>query len=616
MRRSVRDTLAMAVEHHRAGRLARAEGLYRKVLAEQPNEADALHLLGVLAHQKGRFAEAERLARRAIALRGRSVAAFSNTLGNALAAQGRAAEAAACFEEAIALRPADAAPHKNLADLLSSLNRHDEAAAHYERVLQLNPGDASAHNNMGGVFLERKMFRDATECFGRAIQLDPRCAEGYSNLGHSLRELGMLVEAVDCLQAAIRLKPDLAAAYANLGCVLHQLGSHADAVHCVESALALDPANASAHNNLGNLRKDQSRFAEAIASYDRAVELRPGFHEARCNRALTRFMAGPIERAWVEYESGWAAQKRGQMRPFGQPHWDGRPLTGKTLLFWGEQGIGDEMIFAGMVPELIAASARCIVECEPRLAPLFARSFPTATVIPRTDPPQPDAWQADLQCAAGNAGRWLRPSLDRFPKGFPSDKGYLRADARRIAHWRARLDALGPGLKAGICWRSGNTAGLRRLDCTELREWGSVLAVPGVHFINLQYDDCRLELEQAAGQSGVPIHGWAGIDLKQDLDEVAALTTALDLVISVGTSVACLAGALGKQVWQLTLTSSGDCWTMGQSFVPWFPSMRIYERPLEQTWGAVLERIAIDLAGESGRASGSNLAVSLALISG
>jgi tetratricopeptide (TPR) repeat protein len=601
MRRSVQDTLQKAVEHHRAGRLSRAEELYRKVLVIQPNDADALHLLAVLAQQRGDHGEAERKVRRAIAARGRPVAEFSNTLGNALAGQGHPAEAVPCFEEALRLHPDDANVHKNLADALRVLERRDEAAAHYQKVLQLNPEDASAYNNMGGVFLARGMFQEATVCLAKAIQLDPHCAEAYSNLGHALRELGQLKEAVDCLGAAIRLRPNLGAAHANLSCVLHQLGAHAEAMQTVKMALALDPANAPAHSNLGNLLKEELRFAEAIACYDKALELRPAFAAARIDRALALFMAGQIGRGWEEYESGFAAGKRGRKRPFQQPWWDGGPLTGRTLLFWEEQGLGDEMIFAGMIPELTAVAACCIVECELRLVPLFARSFPAARVIPRADPPHPEAGRAELQIAAGTAGRWLRPSLDRFPLGFPRDKGYLRADPVRVSHWRARLDALGPGLKVGISWRSGDTAGLRALACTELRDWGAVLAVPGVHFVNLQYDECSAELERARAGFGVAIHGWPDIDLRRDIDELAALMTALDLVVAVGTSVACLGGALGRPVWQLTLTSSGDCWTMGQSYMPWFPSMRLYERSFDQKWDTVLGRIATDIAEESGR---------------
>jgi hypothetical protein len=170
-----------------------------------------------------------------------------------------------------------------------------------------------------------------------------------------------------------------------------------------------------------------------------------------------------------------------------------------------------------------------------------------------------------------------------------------------VAHWRGRLAALGPGPRIGICWRSALTSGLRGLQCTSLPQWGAVLAVPGVHFVNLQYDDCRAELAEARGHFGVAIHTWPDIDLKRDLDEVAALTTALDLVVSVGTAVACMAGALGVPVWQLTVTSSGDCWTMGQHYCPWLPSMHLYERAWHQGWKEVLERLARDLGMEAAR---------------
>jgi len=257
------------------------------------------------------------------------------------------------------------------------------------------------------------------------------------------------------------------------------------------------------------------------------------------------------------------------------------------------------MIFAGMISELAASTAHCIVECEPRLVPLFARSFPDVETVPRTDPPHPATRNADVQIPAGSAARWLRPSLDRFPRRFPAGLGYLRADPERVRHWRERLAALGPGLRVGICWRSALILGMRALQCTSLPQWRSVLAVPGVHYVNLQYDDCRDELDKARASFGVTVRTWPDIDLKQDLDEVAALTTALDLVISVGTAVACMAGALGVPVWQLTLTSCGDCWTMGRDYSPWLPSMRLYERAWDQSWEEVIERLAGDLAAEA-----------------
>jgi tetratricopeptide (TPR) repeat protein len=596
MRRSVRDTLELAVEHHRAGRLDRAEAFYRKVIAIQPNDADALHLLGLVAHQQGHHELAERRVRRAISARGHPVAEFSDTLGKVLAALGRYDEALACFQEALALRPGIALTHQRIGTALCALGRASEAAPHFEAALRLSPGDTAAHVNMGIVFLDRRMPAEAMEYFRKALDLDPGCAEAWCNMGRAEGQLGRNEEAATCLEKALALAPRLTAAHENLGCVRHRQNRLEEAIACYRKVLALQTGNVQVHSNLGNIFKEQMRLAEAVACYERAIEIQPDFCEALWNRALVRFLAGEMELGWSEYEWRWKAQTGLLRRQFPQPSWDGGSLLGQTLLFWGEQGLGDEMIFAGMIPELAATAAHCIVECEPRLVPLFARSFPGVETVPRMDPPHPATRNADLQIPAGSAARWLRPSLDHFPHRSPASPGYLRADPERVTDWRERMAALGPGLRIGICWRSGLTSGMRALQCTSLPQWKSLLAVPEVLYINLQHGDCREELDEVRTNFGITVYTWPDIDLKQDLDEVAALTTALDLVVSVGTAVACLAGALGVPVWQLTLTSCGDCWTMGRNYCPWFPSVRLYERAWDQSWEEVIERLAGDLA--------------------
>ena len=597
MRHSVRETLERGLAHHKAGRLHRAEEMYRKVIAVQPDEPDALHLLGLIAFKRGHYDLAERRVRHAIAAIGRPPAEFLDSLANMLVARGRSAEAIPFYQQALAIDPQRSDTHKTLGATLSSLGRAPEAAAHFEEALRLSPNDPTALSNMGTVFLDRREPGKAIPYFEGAIEIDPRCAEAWCNLGHALSEQGDQSQAIVCLEKALAIQPNLAAAYDNMACMYHRLGRMTEGLRCLEKALKLAPDNARVYNNLGNNYKEQLRLKEAIAAWDRAIELQPNYYDALWNRSLALFMVGEIERGWAEYDWGWPARRRNPERRFPQPWWDGGPLSGKRLLFWMEQGVGDEMIFAGMIPELEAVAVQCIVECEYRLVPLFARSFPRVQVVPRTDPPRPAVAAADLQIPAGSAARWLRPSLDRFP----NRRGYLRADPGRAKHWRERLAALGPGLKVGICWRSGVASGLRGLGLTELAQWDAVFAIPGVHFINLQYDDCRVELEDVRTRTGVTIHVWPDIDLRQQLDEVAALITALDLTISVGTAVACMAGGLGRPIWQLTLTSAGECWTMGQHYCPWFPSMRLYERVWDQSWEEVLAGVARDLALEARR---------------
>ncbi len=531
MKRGIRETLEIAVEHHRAGRLNRAEALYRKVLEVDPEEADALHLLGVIANQRGRFDLAERRVRRAITARGSPQPEFSHTLGDVLIGQHRWSEAVAAFDESLALKPDDADVHWSAGNVLATVGRIDEAARHFQEALRLRPGEAKFHCALGSVLLEKRMYKESMPAFRKAIELDPKCASAWCNLGHALDRTGQAAEALLCLGRALALQPDSVPAYDNLGCLLHQQGRLGDAVSCLETAAGIEPRNAIVHNNLANAFKELLRFRDAIAEYGKAIEIQPDFYTAVWNRSLALFLDGQIERAWLEYESGWKAGTRVPQRWFPQPWWDGTALAGRTLLYWGEQGLGDEMIFASMIPDLVSSAAHCVVECEARLVPLFARSFPGAEVVARTAPPQPATVAPELQIPAGSAGRWLRPALDRFPR----HDGYLRADPGRVDHWRQELSALPAGLRIGICWRTGLIAEFRGLHSTELRFWAPVLAVRGAQFVNLQYDECRPELEQARALFGAVIHEPRNINLKQDIDEVAALISALDLVISVAT---------------------------------------------------------------------------------
>ena len=597
--------LESGLEHHRAGRMGHAEAFYLKALAAQPDEPDALHLLGLIAYQRGHFELAERRVRRAMDLTAQPPAEFFDTFGNVLAALGRLEESLPHFERALAIEPDRSLTHKSLGAALCALGRPAEAASNFADALRLSPGDPTAHSNMGTVFLDRRRPAEAVPYFRRAIELDPNCTEAWCNLGHSLSELGRHEEGEACLAKALERQPDLAAAWDNLGCLRHRQGRLTEALACYDRAMGLQPGTPQVYNNVANVFKEQMRLEDALICYNKAIELRPHFADAHWNRALVRFLMGDLERGWAEYEWGWLADRRTPRREFPQPWWDGGPLEGKTLLYWGEQGLGDEIIFAGMIPELTAASGHCIVQCETRLVPLFARSFPEAEVVPHSIPPHPATVAADLQIPAGSAARFFRPSLDRFPRMFSDGPGYLRADTHRVAHWRERLEALGPGLRVGICWRSSLASDLRSLQCSQLSQWGSILSTPGVHFVNLQYDDCGTELADARERFGVEIHGWRDIDLRRELDEVAALTSALDLVVSVGTSVACMAGALGVPVWQLTLTGAGDCWTMGQHHCPWFPSMRLYERAWNQWWEQAMEALARDLLPEAEKAGSS-----------
>lgn len=242
-----------------------------------------------------------------------------------------------------------------------------------------------------------------------------------------------------------------------------------------------------------------------------------------------------------------------------------------------------------MYSELTEAGVRCVFECSAKLVPLCRQSFPEASVAPRTRPPHPSTLdEVDAQIPAGSLARHLRASLDRTPRR----RAYLRPDPMRLEYWRDHLAGLGPALKVGFCWRSSDVRGGRALACSTLESWDRLFAIPGLHWISLQSDECRAEREAAQRRASNRLHRF-DLDYFNDLDEVSALTAALDLVVSAPTAVSVHAAALGIDVWQLTY--GADWQTLGTPGVPWYPGMVRYLRRWDESWSDVLGRVEASL---------------------
>lgn len=499
----VAAALQSALAHHRAGRLPEAEASYRRILATQPADADAWHLLGVIAHQEGRHEAAVDLIARAVALQSRSPV-FLNNLGAALTALGKARE----------------------------------AVPKLRRAAKLNPSYAEAHFNLGNALRECQRAKEAMESFRRAIVAKPDYAEAHYNLGLLLQDDRKLDEAAAAYERALVSRPDYADALANLG----------------------------------KVRMDQRRFADAVAAYDRALTVKPDFDEVLSGRVWGMLAMGDLARGWPEFDSRWRRTDVGRPRPFPQPWWEGQDLSGKTILVWGEQGIGDEITFASMIPDLATHGAHCVVECEARLLPLFARSFRNAEFLARSpDRPEARLYAADIdwQIPAGSLMRWLRPNVDAFPK----KPGFLTVDPLCREYWRGRLDALGAGLTVGLSWKSGVMEGGRKAQFVPLPDWAPILKVPGVHFVNLQYGDCRA-----------------------DLDDVAALTSALDLVVTGPCAVVNIAGAVGTPSFHVWRHPEWEL--LGCDHRPFYPGERIFTTSWDRPWADLLGEVAVALAEE------------------
>jgi len=574
----------------KAGRLGDAIAAYRRAVALAPDLAEAHYNLANALKKDERTEEAIEHYRRAVTLRPDFADAHYN-LGVLLRQVGRAGEAVAALTEATRLNPRDAEAFVNFANALADKGDVAAALAACDRAVALRPDLARAQFNRGNLLRLAGRNDDAIACFRRALAIEPAMAEAHVNLAAALLKHGDAAGAVEHARAALERQPDLAKALNILGNAQTALGALDDAVGSYRRALAVDPDDAMAHTSLGNALHEKGGFAEAIACHRRALALDPGLAAAHHNLGLALLLGGQLREGWAEFEWRWQLSEEGEEapRPFPQPLWQGEPPAGKTILVVAEQGVGDEILYAGMVPDLLAAGARVVLECAPRLVPLFRRSFPAVACIAKRDVPAAETQSPDIdyRITAGSLGRWLRSDLASFPGRF----SYLLADAARRDALRAGYRKRPDGLLVGISWISKNRKVGRRKSMA-LPDLAPIAAVPGVTLVDLQYGDTAAEREAFERATGVKMIHDATVDQMADLDAFAAQVAAMDLVVSVSNTTVHMAGALGVPAWVMLPVAPLNCWQLDRDDSPWYPSARLFRRSRQDEWPDVVGRVA------------------------
>ena len=649
---------------HQQGQFSPAQSLYQQVLAQQPQHFDALHLLGVIAYQNRNLTQAVALIEQALQIRPLVASAHAN-LGLALQDLGRRDEALQHYDQALALQPEDAQTHFNRGNLfrqrndpqqalacyaqavarqpgfaqawycrgltLDDLGCHAEALDSYDKAIAIQPDYAQALHRRGTALkmLDRseealasldaalalkadfpecldhrgtvlyglKRMEEALDSYDRALACAPAAALIHYNRGTVLEYLKRHEQALACYERVIALQPDHFKAWIGVGTAQQELLRYADALQSHQRAIALQPDHAPAHFNLGNLLQSMMRHSEAIASYDRAIALQADYASAWWNKSVALLQTGQWDTGWALHEWRWKRAPANMLRHFQQPLWLGEPdLAGKTILLYAEQGLGDCIQFCRYAKHIQQKGARVLLQVPEALLALMQglQGVGGVDVVLENRQPLPDF---DFQCPLLS----LPLAFQTRPDSIPAAAGYLHSHPEQRQQWSQRLGQRTKP-RIGLVW-SGNTEHnndrFRSIPLAELCRY----LPTGFDYVSLQKEVRRSDREALLG-SGIRdfsehIHDFA---------DTAALLDLLDLVISVDTSVAHLAGALGKTTWLLLPYLSDWRWLLGREDTPWYTSFTLFRQGAERQWAPVLQKLALRLQGLTGLAGQADAA--------
>jgi tetratricopeptide (TPR) repeat protein len=648
----VRQAMLMAAAMERTGNFAEAERFYRQVLSHQPVHPQALHRLGVVASCAGRLDAGIDYLQQAIAIEPEN-AYFHSDLGNALCDRHRIDDAISEFRYALRLNPNYAEAHNNLGVALRAKGllseaigefRHairlnekypdainnlgialrdaglvDEAIAAYRNALQIQPAFPEAHNNLGVALRDRGMINESIAAFRAAIRLQPRFAEPYANLGNALCDLRSFDEAIDAYNNFLRLQPQNAPGYSNLGNALRGKGLPDEAIAAYLQALKLNPDFAEAHSNLGNALRQNGSLQEAVSAHRRAIELKPAYADGYSNLADALHDLGQIDEAvsayrqaiqlnsnpveahyglanclllrgefsegWIEYEWRWRWKDfPSQARQFARPRWDGSPLNGRKILLHCEQGLGDTIQFVRYALLIAQRGGKVIIECQPELGRLLD-SLPVPCEIATFGQILPSF---DVYCPLLSLPAIMGTTLSTIPAAVP----YLSCNPRLVELWKSTIECSDASIKVGLAWAGNPEFKGDRSRSMKLASLAPLANVRGVKFYSLQKGE-------AGKQANDPPAGLHLVDLGAqltDFADTAAAISLMDLVITTDTSVAHLAGAMGKPVWVMLELVPNFRWLLERTDSPWYPTMQLFRQNIAGGWNAVIDRVSSELS--------------------
>ena len=472
------------------------------------------------------------------------------------------------------------------------LGRANEASIAFKRVTEIKPAYADGYNNLGVALQEQGKLGEAIDAFKKAMSIKPDYAEAYNNIGVTLKEQGKLQEAIEAYRKALSLKPDYAEVHHNMGNALRDQDRLEEAIETYNKVLLFEPDYAEAFNNMGVALKEQGKLDEAVEAFNKAISIKPDYAEAYDNMGRLYWLDQDFSKAFELMEWRWKSKQEdftGNQLISGKPKWIGE--DNQKVFVWKEQGIGDEIMFSSTLHELNSKSTKLIVECDKRLIPLYKRSFPQKIqfVDNRKDVAEKEY---SAQIAIGSLPKHFRQNLNDFKKG---SAGWLSAESEKTTSFRRKLQKQKNDKIVGISWftKAEKITSQRRNVPIDLLA-NSLQHIP-VRCVNLQYGETAGELSQISSKYGISVEQIDELDLFNDIDGLAALISACDIVISIDNATVHLAGALGIDTRVLLPLTADERWGLNSTNSYWYDSVTLYRQEGLGDWHKPLERLTIDL---------------------
>jgi tetratricopeptide (TPR) repeat protein len=508
-----------------------------------------------------------------------------NNIANLLKERGDLNEAASFYRTALSINPDYAAAYYNLGNVFKEQNNLEEAVKAFEKATQIRPNYTEAWLNLGVAFFNQNKLKQALLSFKKTLEIQPTNVEAWNNIGTIHKAFGKIDEALSAYTSALKNAPEYVDALNNIGALFSEIGRTNEGLVYIRKALSLEPNNATSFSNMGNALKQQGEVDQAIQAYEQAILINNNFPDAHHNLSYALLNVGRVEEGLKEFE--WRVRVphlRSNLRHFSQPQWT-RTVEGKRLLLWSDQGIGDIINWSHKIPIIASRVDHIVLECPKKLVPLLSRSFPDIEV--KAEDRTSDKVRNDFDFHLPMGSLYLQC----FPEIGSTDAfdAFLKPNLERVKYWRARLASLGDGPYVGIGWKSSKMTADRMPEYADINEWAPIFHTPNVTFINLQYSDFASDLQKIQTQFGVVVHNFEELDLFDDIDDVAALSAALDIVVATTSAIPFISAGVGTAT-KLALWRQSP-WN-NCLFHPVGPRVQRFERDTWEPWESTFSQIS------------------------